>query len=144
VPVAAAVARLLPTGVDVLAARDVEDAIARGGRGPLRIVGTGCPRLGAAHAASALDDLGAGCDLVFGAALDGGWYLVALRDPRPELLAIAVLREGGMGTVLTRARERGTTVGMLRHERVLATPQDAAALVADPLVDDALRAALSA
>jgi glycosyltransferase A (GT-A) superfamily protein (DUF2064 family) len=140
----AAVATLVPAGVRVLAARDLEDAIAQVGRGPLLIAGTGCPRLGTAHAAAALDDLRAGCDVVFGATLDGGWYLAGLREPRPELLAVAALRKGGIGAVLARARELGAEVGMLRHERVLATPDDAAALVADPLVDAALRAALSA
>jgi glycosyltransferase A (GT-A) superfamily protein (DUF2064 family) len=140
----AAVATLLPAGVDVLAARGLDDAIAQVGRGPLLIADTGCPRLGARHAAAALDDLRAGCDVVFGATLDGGWYLAGLRDPRPELLAVAALREGGIGAVLARARALGAEVGMLRHERVLATADDAAALVADPLVDDALRAALSA
>jgi uncharacterized protein len=140
----AAVATLVPAGVRALAARDLEDAIAQVGGGPLLIAGTGCPRLGPAHAAAALDDLRAGCDVVFGATLDGGWYLAGLRAPRPELLAVAALRKGGIGAVLARARELGADVGMLRHERVLATPDDAAALVADPLVDAALRAALSA
>jgi hypothetical protein len=140
----AAVATLLPAGVEVLVARDVEDAVAQVGRGPLLIAGTGCPRLGPDHAAAALDDLRAGCDVVFGATLDGGWYLAGLRDPRPGLLAVAALREGCLGAVLAHARELGAEVGMLRHERVLATPGDAAAVVADPLVDDALRAALSA
>ena len=46
--------------------------------------------------------------------------------------------------MLRRARELGAEVGMLRHERVLATPDDAAALLADPLLPDELRTALSA
>jgi glycosyltransferase A (GT-A) superfamily protein (DUF2064 family) len=139
-----AVGALLPAGVDAFAAADLDAAIARVGRGPLLIAGTACPRLGAAHVAAALDDLRAGCDIVFGATLDGGWYLAGLREPRPELLSVTALRHGGLGAVLSRARELGAEVGMLRHERVLATPGDAAALIADPLVDDALRAALSA
>jgi glycosyltransferase A (GT-A) superfamily protein (DUF2064 family) len=138
-----AVAALIP-GVAVFAAADLDAAIARVGRGPLLVAGTGCPRLGAAHAAAAIADLRAGCDIVFGATLEGGWYLAGLREPRPELLSVAVLREGGIGAVLGRARELGAEVGLLRHERVLATPGDAAALIADPLVDDTLRAALSA
>jgi hypothetical protein len=140
----AAVAALLPAGVAVVAAAGFDEAIAHVGHGPLLVAGTGCPRLGAAHAAAALADLRAGCDIVFGATLEGGWYLAGLREARPELLAVAAAREGGFGAVLGRARELGAEIGVLRHERVLATPDDAAALVADPLVDDALRAALSA
>jgi glycosyltransferase A (GT-A) superfamily protein (DUF2064 family) len=139
-----AVAALLPAGVQLVAARDLDDAIAQVGRGPLLVAGTGCPRLGAAHAAAALDDLRAGCDVVFGATLDGGWYLAGLGAARAELLSLATLRTGGIGAVLGRAKELGAEVGMLRHERVLATPDDAAALIADPLVDAELRAALSA
>jgi glycosyltransferase A (GT-A) superfamily protein (DUF2064 family) len=146
------VAALLPAGVmafaqegeapaDVLAA-----AIARVGHGPLLIAGTDCARLGAAHAAAVLADLAAGCDVVIGATLEGGWYLAGLREPRPELLAVAPdawQREGGIALVLGRARELGAEVGMLRHERLLVTPADAAALLADPLLPAELRAALA-
>ncbi len=45
--------------------------------------------------------------------------------------------------MLERAREAGASVGMLRHERMLETPGDVAALLADPLLDAELRAALS-
>ena len=121
-------------------------AVARVGRGPLLIATPDCPRLGAAHAAAALADLAAGCDVVFGATLEGGWYLAGLREPRPELLTVAPeawQRAGGIGLVLERARALGAAVGMLRHERVLAAPDDVAALLADPLLEPALRAALS-
>ena len=70
----------------------------------------------------------------------------ALREPRPELLTVAPdawQRAGGIGLVLERAREAGASVGMLRHERMLETPGDVAALLADPLLDAELRAALS-
>jgi glycosyltransferase A (GT-A) superfamily protein (DUF2064 family) len=146
------VAALLPAGAiafpqegaaqaDVLAA-----AIARIGRGPMLIAGTDCPRLGAGHAAAARADLAAGCDIAIGTTLEGGWYLAGLREPRPELLTVAPeasQREGGIELVLGRARELGAEVGMLRHERLLVTPDDAAALLADPLLPDDLRAALS-
>ena len=121
-------------------------AVARAGRGPILIAVPGCARLGPAHAAAALDDLAAGCDVVFGSTLEGGWYLAGLREPRPELLTVAPdawQRAGGIGLVLERARAAGASVGMLRHERLLATPGDVASLLADPLLDPELRAALS-
>jgi glycosyltransferase A (GT-A) superfamily protein (DUF2064 family) len=146
------VAELLPAGVTafpqeggdpgaVLAA-----AVARVGRGPLLVAGTDCTRLGPEHAAAALGDLAAGCDVAIGATLEGGWYLAGLREPRPELLAVAPhgwQREGGFSPVLRRAAELGAEVGILRHERALVTPADAAALLADPLLPAELRAALS-
>ena len=61
---------MLTRRADWRRARDVGGA--RGAvRGPLLLAGTACPRLGAAHAAAALADLEAGCDLVFGPTLDG-------------------------------------------------------------------------
>jgi glycosyltransferase A (GT-A) superfamily protein (DUF2064 family) len=143
----AEVAALLPPAVTVFAADGPGPAIERIGRGPLLVAGTDCPRLAPVHAAAALDDLGEGCDVVFGATLEGGWYLAGLREPRPELLTVAPdawQRSAGLGPVLQRARELGAEVGMLRHERVLATPGDVAALLADPLLPAELRAALSA
>jgi len=147
-----AVARLLPTGVSAFA-QDGGDpsevlaaAIARVGRGPLLIAAADCPRLSPDHAAAALDDLAAGCDVTIGATLDAGWYLAGLREPRPELLTVAPeawQREGGITLELRRARELGAEVGMLRYERLLVTPDDAAALLADPLVPGDLRAALA-
>jgi glycosyltransferase A (GT-A) superfamily protein (DUF2064 family) len=143
----AEVAALLPTGVTVFAADGPGPAIERIGRGPRLVAGTDCPRLAPVHAAAALEDLGEGCDVVFGATLEGGWYLAGLREARPELLTVAPdawQRSAGLGPVLQRARELGAEVGMLRHERVLATPGDVAALLADPLLPAELRAALSA
>ena len=140
----AAVAALLPAGVTAVAAADLPAAVAAVGRGPVLIAGTACPRLGPAHAAAALDDLGSGCDLTFGSTLEGDWYLAGLREPRPDLLDLAALRSGGIGAVLEQARAHDASVGLLRHERVLTTPGDADALIADPLVDAELRAALSA
>lgn len=142
----AEVAALLPRGVTTFAGdeHDPAGAIARVGHGPLLIARADCPRLVRAHADAALADLAVGCDVVFGATLAGGWYLAGLREPRPELLTVAAERTGGLGPVLQRARELGAEFGMLRHERLLATPDDAAAALADPLLPVELRAALSA
>lgn len=143
---------LLPDGV-VAFARDganradgLRSAVRRIGRGPLLIADPTCPRLGSAHAAAALEDLASGCDLVFGSTLEGGWYLAGVREPRPELLA-AVPEvgpgTGGIGRLLERARALDAEVGMLRHERGLQSPDDVAALLADPLSPGDLRAALT-
>jgi glycosyltransferase A (GT-A) superfamily protein (DUF2064 family) len=149
----AEVTALLPPGVTAFPQQRGEPsavlaaAIARVGRGPLLIAGTDCPRLGAAHARAALADIDAGCAVVIGATLEGGWYLAGLREPRAELLTVAPeawQRGGGIALVLRRAAELGAEVGMLSHERLLATPADAAAMLADPLLPDELRAALSA
>jgi glycosyltransferase A (GT-A) superfamily protein (DUF2064 family) len=152
-PAAAAeeVAALLPEGVSLLAPRDRGDgdltaaAIAAVGRGPLLIAGTSCVRLGPEHAAAALDDIAAGCDIVVGAELTGGWYVAALAEPRAELLAVPAVGvgTGGLAPLIARARELGAEVGMLRHERALATPADADALLADPLLPGELRTALA-
>lgn len=114
--------------------------------GPLLVVGTGLPRLGPGHAAAALLDMAEGADATFGPALDGGYYLVALREPRPELLGPA--RSGpGDDSVLARtlalAAERRLEVGLMRTERELGTPADAAAMLADPLLPLEVRAALT-
>ena len=115
----AAVAALLPAGVEAVAAADLRAGVAAVGRGPLLIAGTTCPRLGPAHATAALDDLASGCDLTFGSTLEGDWYLAGLREPRPELLELAALRSGGIGAALEQARALDASVGLLRHERVL-------------------------
>jgi glycosyltransferase A (GT-A) superfamily protein (DUF2064 family) len=145
----AEIGALLPAGVTAFAHEAAEPAealaaaIERVGRGPLLVAGTDCPRLARAHAAAALGDLAAGCDVVVGATLEGGWYLAGLREPRPELLSVAPAGAGGFEQVLRHAAELGAEVGMLRHERLLVAPPDAAALLADPLLPADLRAALA-
>jgi glycosyltransferase A (GT-A) superfamily protein (DUF2064 family) len=146
------VSALLPPGPHPFPAagdttgRRLEDAVAHVGRGPLLVAGADCPRLDSAHAAAALSDLAAGCDVVFGATLEGDWYLAALRDPRAELLTAgpaAARRTSGIGAVLQRAGELGAEVGLLRHERLLLSPADAAAFLADPATPADVRAALA-
>jgi glycosyltransferase A (GT-A) superfamily protein (DUF2064 family) len=114
--------------------------------GAVLLVRAEVPRLGAAHAAEALGDLAAGCALTFGSTLEGDWYLAGLAAPEPELLAAVPggeLRAGGVGVALERARALGAEVGLLRHERALRRPADAAAHLADPLTPADVRAVLS-
>ena len=109
--------------------------LARSG-GPLLIVWPDLPQLRVSHAAAALADLEAGCDVVLGPAIDGGLYLVGIARPLPELFALPeqAWRNDIMGVALTAIREVGFDVGILRAERALHRPADVRAALADPLV----------
>jgi uncharacterized protein len=104
--------------------------------GPLLIVWPDLPRFRAAHAVAALSDLAAGCDVVFGPAIDGGLYLVGISRPLPELFALPeqTWRHDVMGVALTAIRDVGYEVGILRAERALHRPADLRAALADPLL----------
>jgi hypothetical protein len=66
--------------------RRMRRAIAGCPPGPVALVGADIPALGARHVATAFHRLGA-CDLVFGPAADGGFWLVAARRrPLPATL----------------------------------------------------------
>ena len=109
--------------------------LARAG-GPLLIVWPDLPRFRTMHAAGALDDLGAGCDVVLGPAIDGGLYLVGIARPLPDLFALPeqTWRHDVMGVALTAIRDVGYEVGILRAERALHRPADVRAALADPLL----------
>lgn len=122
------------------------DAVEVGGdplraTGRLFVVSSGVPRLSAAHFAAAVLDLDGGADVSFGSALDGGAYLVAMRSPRPSLLerVLAEPDPSGLARALAAAGEAGLEVGLLRMERRLRDPADAAAMLADPLLPAEVR-----
>lgn len=103
--------------------------------GPLLIAGTDLPRLSARHAAAALSDLADGCEVSLGPALDGGWYLMGLRERQPALFALPTEAWGGpeVWTLTLAAAQAGSLpLGLLRAERDLDTPEDAQAMLADP------------
>jgi glycosyltransferase A (GT-A) superfamily protein (DUF2064 family) len=152
----AATRAVVPAGVEVVAQdpdaplRARVAAVAAGrGDGPLLVAGTSCPALGPGHTAMAFQDLAEGCDAALGPMLDGHCYLAALRDPGlldlPPVAAdpaLGALATGLFPALLATAQAAGLVVGRLRFERALRTPGDAAALLADPIADPALRAAL--
>jgi glycosyltransferase A (GT-A) superfamily protein (DUF2064 family) len=125
------------------AAGEVLEATGR----PVLIVGTTLPALGDYHAVAAASDLAAGCDVVLGVAIGGGLYLLGIRAPQPELFAVIGAEHDGE---TTRRHARRVTddlrleVGMLHYERALVTPQDARAMLADPLLPGDIDAALRA
>jgi hypothetical protein len=124
----------------------VHHVFSDGGGGPLVVVWPALPRWGPEHADGVLDDLAAGCDASVGPVFDGGLYLLALTRVLPALFALpfeAWDSPDAMGRVLAAINEEGAAVGLLRAERGLRRPGDVRAALADPLLDDELRALLS-
>jgi hypothetical protein len=113
--------------------------------GPLVVIGADAPTLTPevlARAAMALDDQ----DVVFGPALDGGYYLVGLSRPHPELFAIDSTLWSGpqvLAASVAAAAHAGLTVGLLPRLRDLDTPDDAAALRTDPMLPARIAAQLT-
>lgn len=108
-----------------------------GHRGPVILVGADVPRLDRALAAAVLEDLRTGCALSFAPATDGRPFLLGLRAPEPDLLALVAGRH--RDEVLAAALALDGEVGMLRSERRVVTTADARALSLDPLVPEPLR-----
>jgi glycosyltransferase A (GT-A) superfamily protein (DUF2064 family) len=136
-------ATLFPQNGEGIAAR-VSDAAARvftQGERPLLIVWPDLPRLRSEHAAAALEDLDAGCDVVLGPVVDGGLYLIGIAHPVPKLFALPEQSWRGrdvMMIALSAVREAGLELGILRAARALHRPADVRAALADPLLPDAL------
>ena len=106
------------------------EAALAGHEGPVLLAAPDVPALDARLARAALDDLAAGCDIAVGAAHDARPYILAIPSPDPKL--IALVERSFEGGVLGAFAERGVTLGMLRHERRLASAADARALAIDP------------
>jgi rSAM/selenodomain-associated transferase 2 len=87
-------------------------------------------RLTAEHATEALERL-EHADVVFGPALDGGYYLVGHKRPEPALFDLPPQGWGGPDVLdrsLAAAHAAGLTTALIRQERDLDTPEDADAL----------------
>jgi glycosyltransferase A (GT-A) superfamily protein (DUF2064 family) len=117
-----------------------------GVKGPLLIARPDLARWRPDHAAGALGDLQAGCELSVGPVFDGGFYLVAFAHPLavlPTLPDHVWQSPDAMAIALTAAHGAGFEAGMLRAERGLHSPEDVRAALADPLLDGELRSLLS-
>jgi len=115
--------------------------------GPVVLIGVDTPLLAPEVGVQAVEDLADGCDATFGPAADGGYYLVGLNAPQPDLFALPTEAWGGPDVLrlsLERAHAAGLALGMLRGERDLDDADDAAALLADPLTPPDVREALRA
>ncbi|MEV3933877.1 MULTISPECIES: TIGR04282 family arsenosugar biosynthesis glycosyltransferase [unclassified Streptomyces] len=133
----AGVRLLLQRGEDLgqrLAAA-VTDAFADGA-GPLLVIGTDAPTLTGDHLTAAFDPLESH-DVVLGPALDGGYYLIGLRAPHTSLFGLgsdAWSTDRVLTATLGVARREGLSVELLCPLRDLDTPEDATALLADPVL----------
>jgi rSAM/selenodomain-associated transferase 1 len=88
------------------------------------IIGSDCPWLSAADIEEAWNDLETH-DLVLGPARDGGYWLVGLRGPSPELFSdISWSTETVLEQTVERARVRGLRFRLLRELRDVDTLED--------------------
>ena len=90
------------------------------------MVGTNCPELTAAHVRKAFIAL-KDHDLVLGPTMDGGYCLVGLKEPRPDLFfGIPWGTKQVLETTLEKAREEGLKVMRMQPLRDVEYPQDLA------------------
>ena len=88
------------------------------------LIGSDIPQLSSFHVRQALQALESH-DLVLGPAQDGGYYLVGLTRPRPELFTdIPWSTPAVLGTTLARARALGLRVAQLEELTDLDTVED--------------------
>jgi rSAM/selenodomain-associated transferase 1 len=80
---------------------------------PAIVIGTDCPVLEAKHLRGSADALREGADAVIIPAEDGGYVLIGLRQPRPDLFADM---PWGTGTVMAETRRRAAALGLAVRE----------------------------
>ena len=97
------------------------------GAGRVAIIGTDCPGLRADHLTGAFAAL-ATADVVLGPATDGGYYLLGLRCPQPELFANKAWSTASvLADTVADARRLGLRVALLPELRDVDTAEDLAA-----------------
>lgn len=118
--------RLIPQGPGDLGQRlaNITGQLLSGARRPVLAVGSDCPALTAGtlrEAAAALE----GADVVLGPALDGGYYLVGLQRPRPEIFTdIPWGSDRVLESTVRRIGDAGLSHALLEPARDLDTPED--------------------
>jgi uncharacterized protein len=100
------------------------------GHSPIFLAGSDCPDMSSTHLQLAIDAMHQGSDLVLGPAHDGGYYLIGVRHPRPELLeGIAWSTDRVLAQTLQRAETGGLRTTLLPRLRDIDRLED---LVASP------------
>lgn len=115
------------------------------GPGSVVIVWPDLPQLRPSHAAAALGDLEAGADISFGPVYGGGFYMIAVARPMPELFNLTehLWRGADVMTVgVAISRDGLREVGIMRPERALHRPADVRAALADPTLPEIVARAL--
>lgn len=80
---------------------------------PLLLIGTDCPALNVEHLRQAAEALQSAVDAVFITTEDGGYFLVGLKQPCPELFADI---EWSTARVMAQTRSRMSARGLRWHE----------------------------
>ncbi len=100
---------------------------------PAILVGTDCPALGPGHVAAAANALRTH-DVALGPSVDGGYYLIGLRQPCPGLFADIPWSTGRvLEATLAHARAISLRAALLRAERDIDTADDLAPVAAELL-----------
>ncbi|MCS6889379.1 TIGR04282 family arsenosugar biosynthesis glycosyltransferase [Chloroflexus sp.] len=127
-------ARLPQTGADLgerLAT--VTGAVLGEGAPAVVVIGSDSPSLPPAHIAQALAALEHGVDLVLGPADDGGYYLVGLRRPAPELFTnVTMSTSTVLGDTLAIAEQLGLRTVLIDPWYDIDTIADLVRLQTDP------------
>ncbi len=121
--------------------RALDELFRRGGR-RVALIGTDVPALSREEVLGALESLDEH-DVALGPATDGGYYLIALKGPEPELFrGIAWSSPDVLTETLDRAAKRGLSVRVLRTIGDVDTVEDLAAEWEGvrPLLDQEMRA----
>ncbi|HEU5272194.1 MAG TPA: TIGR04282 family arsenosugar biosynthesis glycosyltransferase [Xanthobacteraceae bacterium] len=82
-------------------------------RGPALVIGTDCPALTVAHLRAAADALAGGVDVVVVPVEDGGYALIGMREPKPQLFADMPWSTAG---VMAETRRRLARLGLSWRE----------------------------
>lgn len=149
-------ARLVPKRVRLFPQRDGDlgarllaatESACHGHHGPLVVIGTDAPELGAVHLRFAEHALSRGADVCLVPALDGGYALIALARAIPAAFDLPTDAWGGpdvLALTIAALSAAGCTTALLDPVRDLDTPADAPYIVADPRCPPAIRATLRA